>query len=391
MNGKKIKQPKSSIKNKNLFPKNVNLGEGHILCKICGDKASGFHYGVFSCEGCKGFFRRTIRHQLTYKPCDTPSQCLIMRISRNRCQYCRLQKCISLGMSHEAVRLGRCPKKSRPSSNSFFRLPQTQQGHVDLDRQLKTEQMVLYVHEAYKYSIKLFEECQPFSNRCDEILRCDHTNFPTIFFTQYVPSIVMFITTLAKKIPQFLDVSQEDQRALIKGSILEIAFLYDATHVKLIQDWWTNTKLKFSISRSHLEQMSFIGKIIEKFWSLMEKVHKMALTDVEMSLICALLIFSPDREGLTTIRYLENLETELAMALKCQLILNHSDLPYIFVHLIDIIIELRGVSALYLEAVLESKVDKSTPSLSNIYAETEEETETAFKSQFFVQANLIRT
>lgn len=30
--------------------------DGHILCKICGDKASGFHYGVFSCEGCKGFF-----------------------------------------------------------------------------------------------------------------------------------------------------------------------------------------------------------------------------------------------------------------------------------------------------------------------------------------------
>lgn len=24
-----------------------------LLCKVCGDVASGFHYGVHACEGCK--------------------------------------------------------------------------------------------------------------------------------------------------------------------------------------------------------------------------------------------------------------------------------------------------------------------------------------------------
>lgn len=67
------------------------------LCVVCGDRASGRHYGAVSCEGCKGFFKRSIRKQLGYQ-CRGTKNCEVTKHHRNRCQYCRLQKCLACGM-----------------------------------------------------------------------------------------------------------------------------------------------------------------------------------------------------------------------------------------------------------------------------------------------------
>ncbi|CAH2292334.1 nuclear receptor ROR-beta-like [Pelobates cultripes] len=83
-----------------------------IPCKICGDKSSGIHYGVITCEGCKGFFRRSQQNNASYS-CSRQRNCLIDRTNRNRCQHCRLQKCLELGMSRDAVKFGRMSKKQR--------------------------------------------------------------------------------------------------------------------------------------------------------------------------------------------------------------------------------------------------------------------------------------
>lgn len=80
-------------------------------CFVCQDKSSGYHYGVSACEGCKGFFRRTIRMKLEYEKCER--SCKIQKKNRNKCQYCRFQKCLSLGMSHNAIRFGRMPEAEK--------------------------------------------------------------------------------------------------------------------------------------------------------------------------------------------------------------------------------------------------------------------------------------
>ncbi|XP_061462036.1 nuclear receptor ROR-gamma isoform X2 [Rhineura floridana] len=98
-----------------------------IPCKICGDKSSGIHYGVITCEGCKGFFRRSQQGSVTYS-CTRQQNCQIDRTSRNRCQHCRLQKCLSLGMSRDAVKFGRMSKKQRDSL------------HAEVQKQLQQQQ-----------------------------------------------------------------------------------------------------------------------------------------------------------------------------------------------------------------------------------------------------------
>ncbi|CAG0884940.1 unnamed protein product, partial [Darwinula stevensoni] len=76
------------------------------LCLVCGDIASGFHYGVASCEACKAFFKRTIQGNIEYT-CPASNDCEINKRRRKACQACRFQKCLRMGMLKEGVRLDR--------------------------------------------------------------------------------------------------------------------------------------------------------------------------------------------------------------------------------------------------------------------------------------------
>ncbi|CDS40548.1 FTZ F1 nuclear receptor protein [Echinococcus multilocularis] len=78
-------------------------------CPICGDKISGYHYGIFCCESCKGFFKRTVQNSKRYA-CHmaTPtSLCDITATSRKKCPACRFVKCLEKGMRMEAIRSDR--------------------------------------------------------------------------------------------------------------------------------------------------------------------------------------------------------------------------------------------------------------------------------------------
>ncbi|XP_058720655.1 peroxisome proliferator-activated receptor alpha isoform X2 [Poecile atricapillus] len=119
-------------------------GALNIECRICGDKASGYHYGVHACEGCKGFFRRTIRLKLIYDKCDR--NCKIQKKNRNKCQYCRFQKCLSVGMSHNAIRFGRMPRSEKAKLKAEIL---TGENYVEDSEMADLKSLAKRIHEAY--------------------------------------------------------------------------------------------------------------------------------------------------------------------------------------------------------------------------------------------------
>nr|XP_033779313.1 nuclear receptor subfamily 5 group A member 2-like [Geotrypetes seraphini] len=104
--------------------------ESEERCPICSDRVSGYHYGLLTCESCKGFFKRTVQKNKHYV-CLEEQNCSINKAERKRCPACRFQKCLSVGMKLEAVRANRM----RGGRNKFGPLYRKDR---ELKRQKKT-------------------------------------------------------------------------------------------------------------------------------------------------------------------------------------------------------------------------------------------------------------
>lgn len=116
--------------------------ESEESCPVCGDKVSGYHYGLLTCESCKGFFKRSVQNNKHYT-CAEQQSCPMNLSQRKRCPSCRFQKCLAVGMKKEAVRADRM----RGGRNKFGPLYRR-------DRQMK-QQKVYHQPNTAPYRIKM--------------------------------------------------------------------------------------------------------------------------------------------------------------------------------------------------------------------------------------------
>uniref|UniRef100_A0A2C9K795 Uncharacterized protein n=1 Tax=Biomphalaria glabrata TaxID=6526 RepID=A0A2C9K795_BIOGL len=189
------------------------------LCLVCGDVASGYHYGVSSCEACKAFFKRTIQGNIEYS-CPASGDCEITKRRRKACQACRFHKCLGVGMLREGVRLDRVRggrQKYKRSSDC--------QTHVQPVLPVVIKKSCIETTDNKILSMLLALESQMECLRASTETAIDtDVKFMAAASDLADRELVMTISW-AKQVPGFSNLSLVDQMMLLQHSWLEILML----------------------------------------------------------------------------------------------------------------------------------------------------------------------
>uniref|UniRef100_A0A8B9X651 Androgen receptor n=22 Tax=Boreoeutheria TaxID=1437010 RepID=A0A8B9X651_BOSMU len=182
-------------------------------CLICGDEASGCHYGALTCGSCKVFFKRAAEGKQKYL-CASRNDCTIDKFRRKNCPSCRLRKCYEAGMTLGARKLKKL-------------------GNLKLQEEGEASSATSPTEEpAQKLTVSHIEgyECQPiFLNVLEAIepgvVCAGHDNNQPDSFAALLSSLnelgerqLVHVVKWAKALPGFRNLHVDDQMAVIQYS-----------------------------------------------------------------------------------------------------------------------------------------------------------------------------
>ncbi|XP_056395009.1 retinoic acid receptor RXR-beta isoform X2 [Hyla sarda] len=310
---------------------------GKRLCAICGDRSSGKHYGVYSCEGCKGFFKRTIRKDLTYT-CRDNKDCIVDKRQRNRCQYCRYQKCLATGMKREAVQEERQRGRERDGEAEYS-------GGINEEMPVE----------------KILEAELAVEQKSDQSLEGGGSpSDPVTNICQAADKQLFTLVEWAKRIPHFSELLLDDQVILLRAGwneLLIASFSHRSISVK--DGILLATGLHVHRNSAH---SAGVGAIFDRVLTeLVSKMRDMRMDKTELGCLRAIILFNPDAKGLSNPGDVEVLREKVYASLESYCKQKYPDQQGRFAKLLLRLPALRSIGLKCLEHLFFFKLIGDTP------------------------------
>ncbi|OZC12909.1 COUP transcription factor 1 family protein [Onchocerca flexuosa] len=270
-------------------------------CVVCGDKSSGKHYGQFSCEGCKSFFKRSIRRSLNYT-CRGSKNCPVDVNHRNQCQYCRLKKCERMGMRKEAVQRGRIPPNTQFAYSSTVLFGERLLA-VNQSAGLHFSSVLTHLIRAEPYPPTA---CSSSSNSI---------GMDNIY--EFGAKLLFSAVEWAKNIPFFNELSDTDQLTLLRASWAEL-FVMNAAQFGMpvhVAPLLAASGLHSSPPLPTDQLVVFMDRI-RVFQGQIERLKALQMDPAEFCSLKAVILFSIDCCGLNDVIRVETIQEKVQSELE---------------------------------------------------------------------------
>ncbi|XP_009479857.2 thyroid hormone receptor beta isoform X1 [Pelecanus crispus] len=374
---------KEEKKCKGYIPSYLDKDE---LCVVCGDKATGYHYRCITCEGCKGFFRRTIQKNLhpTYS-CKYEGKCVIDKVTRNQCQECRFKKCIFVGMATDLVLddSKRLAKRKLIEENREKRRREELQktiGHKPepTDEEWELIKIVTEAHVATNAQGSHWKQKRKFLP--EDIGQAPIVNAPEggkvdleafSQFTKIITPAITRVVDFAKKLPMFCELPCEDQIILLKGCCMEIMSLRAAVRYDPESETLTLNG-EMAVTRGQLKNGG-LGVVSDAIFDLGMSLSSFNLDDTEVALLQAVLLMSSDRPGLVCVERIEKCQEGFLLAFEHYINYRKHHVAHFWPKLLMKVTDLRMIGACHASRFLHMKVECPTELFPPLFLEVFED------------------
>jgi len=326
---------------------------------VCGDKSSGWHYNVLACEGCKGFFKRSIACKKTYH-CTFGGNCQIDLYMRKRCKECRFRKCLAKGMKAECVEppnvAAEKAEKKRKMDEEIAAKNSAKRHCPDLPRQEKTPPSDL----EYDLIHKLVELQKHFehpnvaeTNQIDILMQNEKTpeDKALMQMTSNTVVTVDLIRQFTISLPGFQNLYPEDKLVLLKAASSEVMMIRSARQYDPITD-----AIVFSNNDTFgMQAYDNAGLKNDDLFHFCRKVSRLGIDDAEYALLTAITVFS-EREDIFEKAKVEQTQEEYVNILKTYVYYKRDRPAYIFGSLLNLLVDLRSLSKANREHCLSFKM-----------------------------------